>query len=51
MNNADSPTRKDQDQKQEYFYLPEFFQKEFPNLSKFVKENLIDKYSRKTRPE
>lgn len=32
--------QKDQDQ-QEKVYLPDFFQKEFPNLSKFLEENLL----------
>lgn len=51
MENTDLSTQKDQNRKQEDLYLPEFFQKEFPNLSRFIKENLIDKYRRKTCPE
>jgi CYTH domain-containing protein len=28
-------------QEQENFYLPEFFEKEFPNLTRFLNENLL----------
>lgn len=27
--------------------LPDFFQKEFPNLTKFLKENLLDMFEKK----
>ena len=43
MDNTDSSTHKDQNQKQENFYLPEFFQKEFPHLSQFLEQNLINR--------
>ncbi|MFX0137721.1 MAG: hypothetical protein ACFFDN_29040 [Candidatus Hodarchaeota archaeon] len=47
---VDSKTREERDD-QEKFYLPDFFWKEFPNLSKFLYENLIkDSYKKERRP-
>lgn len=47
MDNTDSSTQKEQNRKQEELYLPDFFQKDFPNLSEFLKENLTNNYKRR----
>jgi hypothetical protein len=41
MENRKLSKQEDQNQQQEHFCLPDFFQKEFPNLSKFLEENLL----------
>jgi hypothetical protein len=37
---------KEYEQQKEQFYLPDFFKKEFPNLTKFIYEKLLKEYYR-----
>jgi len=44
MTDTESFAEKEQSTLIDAFYLPEFFQNEFPNLTKFLNENLLKEY-------
>jgi len=47
MENAEV-SQEEQDVEQETFSLPDFFQKEFPHLSRFLKDNFVKNIKKTT---